>query len=86
MRAGGCGAHAARRGALSLVVQTNSGIDLHRGIDGDEISRSLFAGCLQGDSLGEQIQHKGGQSPGTLLELAIAISTASDKAEWYPRA
>jgi len=81
-----CMEHAERMHVPSLLLQTNADLDLSRGIDGEELSASIFGGQLQTEAFGLKIEFVHGsevtvvqRQPQTLIELACAVGGAQDK-------
>jgi len=73
-----CVAYAESTGALSLLVQTNSDLDLYRGIDADDLNANVFAGQLQTEAFSTSLGNWG-QGPLTGIGLAVMLGNAPSK-------
>ena len=85
-----CMEHAERAGIPSLLLQTNTDLDLSRGVDGEDLMAHIFRGKMQTGAFLQNIEFKGeslaGQPPPkTVIGLAVAIGEAPNKQEAFRR-
>jgi len=83
-----CMAFAERSGVPSFLVQTNSDLDLSRGVDGDDVSENVFAGQLQSGAFSIKVEWAQSDGlpeapPGTLIALAIKLGACPDKRQGF---
>mmetsp|Transcript_37577 Transcript_37577/g.120928 ORF Transcript_37577/g.120928 Transcript_37577/m.120928 type:complete len:160 (-) Transcript_37577:1109-1588(-) len=83
-----CMAFAERSGVPSFLVQTNSDLDLSRGVDGDDVSETVFAGQLQSGAFSIKVEWAQSDClpeapPGTLIALAIKLGACPDKRQGF---
>jgi len=63
-----CMAYAEREGVMALVLQTNSGLDLPRGIDRDDLDRNIYGHQLETDAYQLKIEFKSGMEQCTEID------------------
>jgi len=83
-----CMAHAEKHHIPSWLIQTNSDLDLCRGVDQQNVNAVVFGGSLQTNAFGHRIEFfkklpLERRTPQTLIELACSISDARDKKDAF---
>jgi len=83
-----CIAHAENTGVPVMLVQTNSDLDLTRGIDGQELATSIFGGRLQTEAFNVKLKPICEADAGrfdSLIKLAITLGVEKDKKVAFQR-